>query len=147
MKSTRLLLLLSILSVVSADYALQYQSQAFGAQHTCAIVKGGILMCSGSNDYGQVGVNNTGSNDASNIPCPTKVDLGLAAYAIAVVTGQQDTCALLSDGRVKCFGRSQDGQLGIGPVDKTPKPSGKGGNYMPTEVRTVSLNLSICNYL
>ena len=50
-----------------------------------------------------------------NLPA---VDLGANANAVAVTTRGDHTCALLDDGRLKCWGKGDDGQLGQGNTER-----------------------------
>jgi hypothetical protein len=42
------------------------------------------------------------------------VRLGTGRTAVAISTGEWHTCALLDDGKVKCWGQNSDGELGVG---------------------------------
>ena len=75
-------------------------AMGLGDQHTCA-VQGGTVKCWGTNDYGQIG--NNGSK-VTKVTTPANV-VGITT-AIAVTGGLHHTCALLSGGTVKCWGRA-----------------------------------------
>lgn len=83
------------------------------SEHACAIVNGGA-QCWGYNVAGQLG---NGSNAQSNIPVQV-MGLSLAVEDIAV--GGNNTCAVLTNGEIECWGTNGDGQLG----DDTPPSSG-----------------------
>ena len=80
-----------------------------GRNHTCALVSGGV-QCWGSNQYGQLG---DGSTTSSSSPVAVT---GLSSGVVAITSGGDHSCALLSGGSVKCWGRNQVGQLGNGTV-------------------------------
>jgi len=85
---------------------------AAGEAHTCALLSSGTARCWGLNDAGQLG-----SNTASSIsPTPTAVTGlgGVVAIAAGGTLGSSHTCALQSDGKVRCWGSNNVGQLGVG---------------------------------
>ena len=45
---------------------------------------------------------------------PTPVQVQGITNAVAIAAGNYDTCAVLTDGSVRCWGWGQDGQLGDG---------------------------------
>ena len=79
-----------------------------GEFHTCAAMIAGGVKCWGQNYYGQDG-------DNSRTPRLKPVEvMGLAAPATAVAVGSAHSCALLTTGRVQCWGSNAKGQLGDG---------------------------------
>ena len=88
--------------VVSIDAYLQ----------TCAITVSGALKCWGANDKGQAGTGVTG-DEVPLVTTPTGV-VGLAEGVAAVSTGAHHTCALTTQGAVKCWGSDDVWQLGNG---------------------------------
>lgn len=84
---------------------------AAGEAHTCAIVAGGQLTCWGSDASGQLGNGAPVGNIAAP---PAAVKLPGLATAMAVSLGQDHSCALLSTGRISCWGSDGSGQLGNG---------------------------------
>jgi hypothetical protein len=81
---------------------------AAGGDHACAIVQGGSVYCWGDNAYGELG---NGSVVEFSVT-PVKV-AGLGG-ATAIAAGYGHTCAIISEGRVRCWGRNDRGQLGGG---------------------------------
>ncbi|MEC7262051.1 MAG: hypothetical protein VXV71_06440, partial [Candidatus Thermoplasmatota archaeon] len=77
----------------------------------CAVLDNGDLVCWGANGDGQLGIGNTSTNGVWE---PTTVNVGSGLTAISVATGNSATCALLSDHSVKCWGKNNLGQLGLG---------------------------------
>lgn len=92
------------------------QSVATGGNHTCALVHNGGAWCWGENNWGQLG-NGTTSN--SSVPVTvTGLPLNLAQVAAA----DDHTCALLTDGTVRCWGLNNVGQLGDGTTSTSTTP-------------------------
>jgi alpha-tubulin suppressor-like RCC1 family protein len=86
-----------------------------GAAHSCAVINGSV-KCWGDNLYGELGTGNT-----SNTNVPTDV-LGLSSGVTAIAVGGYHACALTAGGGVKCWGRNDDGQLGISNTDSISVP-------------------------
>jgi alpha-tubulin suppressor-like RCC1 family protein len=70
----------------------------------------GAVYCWGSNTSGQAG-----DGTANYVYVPVKV-AGLPAPAAQVKTTPKSTCALLTNGKVYCWGDNFNGQLGIGKI-------------------------------
>jgi alpha-tubulin suppressor-like RCC1 family protein len=82
---------------------------AAGADHSCVLTSGGGVKCWGANDYGQLG-----DGTLTNHYAPAAVS-GLASGVQAIAAHDSaHTCALLSGGGVKCWGRNVEGELGDG---------------------------------
>lgn len=77
-----------------------------GDSFCCAIRCEGSVWCWGLNDRGQLGV-----GDLTARHTPTRVS-GLPRSASALAAGYNQTCALLVDGSVWCWGLNFDGILG-----------------------------------
>ena len=77
-----------------------------GYNHTCVLTSRGAVKCWGNNQYGRLGNN-------SNVDkwVPTAV-YGLSSNVRAISSGNYHTCALTSNGAVKCWGDNSYGQLG-----------------------------------
>ena len=82
---------------------------AGGYGHACALLNNATLRCWGENREGQLG-NGTTANPGTAQP----VTVSGITTATAVTTGAYHTCALLTNGTVRCWGRNNQGQLGNG---------------------------------
>jgi alpha-tubulin suppressor-like RCC1 family protein len=80
-----------------------------GGSHACA-VSGGRVYCWGRGQHGQLGNGSGGAGVYSATP----VQVTGITTASAVAAGNESTCALLSNGRVQCWGRNHRGQIGNG---------------------------------
>lgn len=89
---------------------------AAGGFHTCGLVADGTAVCWGPAGSGQLG-NGAVANQA--VPGPAVSGL---ARAIAVAGGVLHSCALLADGRARCWGENDSGQLGDGTTIDRPFP-------------------------
>lgn len=79
-------------------YPIQITS---GAAHLCALLSNGAVKCWGGNDKGQIG---NGASAATGGVVPTLVNLPTGALWINA--GTNNTCALLQNGLVRCWGEN-----------------------------------------
>lgn len=107
---------------------------AAGGHHTCALLDGGDVKCWGLNSAGQLGLGNKLARGdglfemGEDLPV---VDLGPGLKAAAISAGGDHTCALLTDGRLKCWGGNAHGQLGIGSTVAKGDGLGEMGANLP----------------
>ncbi|MFM8388128.1 MAG: hypothetical protein ACKOA5_02655, partial [Actinomycetota bacterium] len=87
-----------------------------GERHTCGVTASGGIACWGWNAYGQLG-----DNSYTNREYPVAVT-GISSGAVKVATGLWHSCAVMSDGTVKCWGRTEWGQLGNNTRTISPTP-------------------------
>ena len=79
---------------------------AAGSSHTCAVDANHDLWCWGEGTFGQVGLNPfAGSTQPVLLT-------HLNEEVISIQAGWFHTCLLTASGRVMCWGKNQDGQLG-----------------------------------
>ncbi len=105
-----------------------------GAEHTCAVLDNGALKCWGANDFGQLGLGDTayrGDGPGEMGDALPAVDLGAGRTALQVSAGGFHTCALLDNLTVKCWGRNDRGQLGLGDTANRGDGPGEMGNSLP----------------
>ena len=84
--------------------------------HTCAITITGGVECWGNNYIGQLG-----DGTAITRYSPVSVS-GLSSSVTAITLGGDYTCALTTDGAVKCWGSNYYGQLGDGTTSSSTTP-------------------------
>jgi alpha-tubulin suppressor-like RCC1 family protein len=95
-----------------------------GTTHTCAIVDDhtvpdvNSVYCWGTGSVGQLGYGTTNNvGDGGTDPSPAgagPVPLPPGRSSVAISAGDGDTCVILDDGSVRCWGFGYDGQLGYG---------------------------------
>ncbi|MFH2128766.1 MAG: Ig-like domain-containing protein [bacterium] len=88
-----------------------------GRYHACVLFKDGNVKCWGNNANGQLGIGDTTNRGdgmglmGDNLPV---VDLGTGRTAVEIAAGNYYNCARLDNNSVKCWGRNDYGQLGLG---------------------------------
>ena len=104
-----------------------------GARHACALLNTGAVKCWGNSTSGQVGNGKARSGLGATIVTPAPDDVvGLSGGVKAISAGDYHTCALMTTGRVKCWGQKQGHGQGIHPSADTgiPVESGLGGGII-----------------
>ncbi len=110
-----------------------------GYKHTCVLLDIGTVKCWGLNDYGQLGQKNYDlaigetSNDMGDYL--EAIDLGANRTALSITSGYHHTCARLDTGRIKCWGKNVEGQLGLGDSN----PRGNDSSDMGANLATIDL--------
>lgn len=105
-----------------------------GSEHNCAILDNGTVKCWGANDYGQLGLGhsaNLGDQPDEMGNALLTVDLGPDMTAVDIIAGRYHSCALLNTGKVKCWGRSDRGQLGLGNNLTVGNKANQMGQFLP----------------
>jgi hypothetical protein len=89
--------------------------------HTCARLVDGSVACWGWGSYGQLG--NTANSD-SGIPVAVSGIDGSspATTAVSIAIGTGRSCAVLADGKAKCWGSNYNFDLGNGTQDNSNVP-------------------------
>lgn len=107
-------------SAGAVDLGREAVAVGAGAAHSCALLDNGGVRCWGRNDRGQLGYGHTRTtgDDEGEVPdADDPVDLGGNLGdrpAVALSVGNHHSCAVLEDGRVRCWGVGWDGRLGYG---------------------------------
>lgn len=102
-------------------------SVSMGNTHACAVTSYGNLYCWGTNDYGQLGINNI-----QNKSTPVRVLKGEAAQGDTdgtfltnvkyVEAGWAFTCAVSNNDNIYCWGKNNFGQLGDNSTNQRNTP-------------------------
>lgn len=122
-------------SVLNIDNAIDI---SLGSNFSCALLENKTINCWGLGADGQLG---NGGTDNSNIPVLVSGINNAVSFSdkqnTAVIDFKSYECALLDDGKVKCWGKNFDGELGNGESETysaTPTymcESGAGENCVP----------------
>ena len=101
-------------------------SVAAGRFHTCVALVGGGARCFGRDDNGQIG-GGAASTDrcafsSDSYPCALTPRAVAITTAASVSVGDYHSCALTTDGAVRCWGNNTFGQLGNGATDDQNSP-------------------------
>jgi alpha-tubulin suppressor-like RCC1 family protein len=101
---------------------------AAGFAHVCALLDTGHVRCWGKGTQGALGYGNT--EDVGDDETPAEAgDVHVGGTATQIAVGERATCALLTSGTLRCWGRGTNGELGYGNTedvgdDETPADSG-----------------------
>ncbi len=98
--------------VVVTGLSSGVKAVAAGGYFTCALTDAGAVKCWGINSSGELG------NGAAAADSHVPVDVsGLQSGVTAISAGHSHACALLTDGRVYCWGGNYAGEIGDGTTD------------------------------
>src|SRR5262249_51447122 len=92
---------------------LPTSSVATGGYHTCAVTVTGAVACWGANADGELG---NGTKTDSSTPAAVST---LSTDAVAIAAAGAQSCAVMNDGRMMCWGF---GTLGDGSGVPQPSP-------------------------
>jgi E3 ubiquitin-protein ligase HERC3 len=107
-------------------------SVAAGENGTCAISEAGKLKCWGLNFNGRLGLGSDmdrgkeASEMGARLPF---VDVGRGRSVRAIAMGREHTCAILDEGRVKCWGEGR--ALGLGSEQSRGSRSNQMDDHLP----------------
>ena len=88
---------------------------SLGSYHTCALLNTGKVRCWGMCFYGQLGYGNENHIGDDNGETPADAgDVNVGGTVVQISAGGFHTCTLLNTGKVRCWGKGTDGQLGYG---------------------------------
>ena len=106
---------------VYGNYNFSHLSSASG--FVCGLLVNGTIMCWGSGDYGNLGVNST--NDI-NIP---QAITGNYVFSEMSYGGSDYACGILTNGSALCWGRNVYGGLGDNSTTQRNLPTPVNGSY------------------
>ncbi|MFH1728009.1 MAG: hypothetical protein ABIA04_06285 [Pseudomonadota bacterium] len=82
--------------------------------------------CKGENNYGEAGLGN-----ADPVYEYSEIDLGTDRYALYINAPSYNSCAILDNGDLKCWGMNDFGQLGLGDYETRGDDDGEMGDKLP----------------
>jgi alpha-tubulin suppressor-like RCC1 family protein len=103
------------------------EAAALGFKHTCVRRQTGAVQCWGDNAGGQAG--GTAPQVLLPLTPGTRLPELLAAPASFIDVGELFGCALMTSGKVTCWGDNGVGQLGQGPGATSPGAADLGTGY------------------
>jgi alpha-tubulin suppressor-like RCC1 family protein len=103
-----------------------------GAEHTCALLADGSILCWGDNTYGELG-NGVASASPQLTPVQVVASMGGPSLtgAESVTAGNFVTCALLGGGALDCWGNNVENQLGNQEYAPPDVGTYGGATYVP----------------
>ncbi|NBD08970.1 RCC1 domain-containing protein [Corallococcus silvisoli] len=128
-------------SAGDVDVGGPVQDLTAGASHTCALLTTGKVRCWGQGEFGQLGYGNAATIGDNETPA-TAGDVDVGGPVLQLSAGKAHTCALLSTGRVVCWGYNNNGQLGYPGYYSAPYSPyfiNVGDNETPASVGSVEL--------
>jgi alpha-tubulin suppressor-like RCC1 family protein len=95
---------------------------ALGSSSQCVLLASGNVKCFGSNTYGEIGSWSAQLGVDQATPRTVGTLYGPMSGAVALDSGFDHSCAALADGRVRCWGLNDRGQLGDGSTTNRSTP-------------------------
>ena len=118
-----------------------------GGDHTCVHLDNGDVHCWGRSHVGQLGLSTATNLGDNEEPTGSRVDVG--AEVVQVSVGGLHTCALTSEGAVKCWGLADLGALGYGNMEEIgieDTPASVGEVPLPGIAVEVKAGSKFCRY-
>jgi alpha-tubulin suppressor-like RCC1 family protein len=93
-----------------------------GVYHTCALSVGGEAFCWGANFYRELGLGDAVSADNELVPRRVQTTAATSLWR-AIRAGWDFSCGLTQIGEAYCWGRGENGRLGIGSLANRDRPT------------------------
>ncbi|MBI4370124.1 MAG: hypothetical protein HY547_07840, partial [Elusimicrobia bacterium] len=113
-----------------------------GSYFTCALLDDNTVKCWGHNAYGQLGLGdiaNRGDGASEMGDSLPAVSLGAGRTAKDLSAGGNHACVLLDNNAIKCWGRNEYGQLGLGDTSSRGDAANEMGDNLSVVPTTGAL--------
>lgn len=107
----------------------------FGS-HACALLEDKSMRCWGSAKFGKLGLGHTNSVGDDELPT-SAATVSVGGKVDAIAAGKYNTCAILEDRSLRCWGWNAQGQLGLGNTQDV------GDNEIPSSVSPIDLGAKV----
>jgi cysteine-rich repeat protein len=113
---------------------------AAGSEHTCALRATGKVRCWGRARAGELGYGNTVDvgDTPENLPADAG-DVPVGGKVVQLEAGELFTCALLDNGKVRCWGFGLSGRLGYGTLESSSGNIGDSAENTPADAGDVPI--------
>lgn len=107
---------------------------AVGGSHTCALLDNSQLKCWGNGAWGALGYSNNATRGdgvgemGDSLPV---VNVGTGRIVRRVAVGNLNTCAILENSQLKCWGHNSTGALGYGDTTNRGLSAATTGDNLP----------------
>lgn len=124
---------LPVVNLGTGRSALQIMASS---EYTCALLDNSKIKCWGGNTFGELGLghgNVIGDGAGEMGDSLATVDVGTGRSILQLPTsntGGVNTCAILDDSSIKCWGTNLNGQLGQGHTDQLGDGAGEMGDNL-----------------
>ncbi len=122
------------LPLVNLGANVKVKDVAIGFDHICALLEDSRVKCWGDNADGQLGLENLNSRGAQASEMGDALpalNFGTGLSAVMITAGDRFSCALLNNGKIKCWGDNEYGQLGSGDVSSRGGTPNSMGDQLP----------------
>jgi cysteine-rich repeat protein len=110
---------------------------ALGSNFTCALLDTAEVKCWGSGQHGRLGQGGQVDMGTDEVPADIPaIDFG-GGTPIHIAAGAEHACAVMQSGELRCWGRNDQGQLGL------PGVVNVGDDELPGDVSAINLGMGV----